>query len=178
MTTNIALVSRHWCKNLARELFDVVSLLKYLSTILSQDDFLKALVLLRVDEEEYKVLLNDLRVECIVRYAHNFAPYEENGQAWTKDRMIQTFSWVNRFRGDIWCLVAEILDLARLIGASELDLQKAEHRSGRFNGMRVDDWRALLNSNATTFSQWGSHWDVSLMEKHVHGQSTDGVELD
>lgn len=161
-----------WDKNLAVELFDVVSLLKHLQSILGGDEFSKALTLLDVTPEKFPELLTALDSGQIKRERHSFTPNLEKGEEWTKPRIIRTFEWVNRFRGDLWRLVAQILDLARLIGASAKDLQEAGHDSGRFDGMETANWGAILKSSATSLGQWGSHWDPKLFEKHIHGQSS------
>lgn len=164
--------TKRWNRKLAVELFDVASLLKHLESVLGDGKFDKALALLDVTPEEFKYLMSALDSYQIPRERHSFAPYLGKGEEWTNPRVLRTFQWVNRFRGDLWELVAQILDLARFIGATAEDLQEAGHDSGRFNCMETADWQALLESSATSFSKWGGHWDAELFEKHIQGRSS------
>lgn len=162
-----------WRESLAKELFDVASLLKYLKGVVSAADFKeKVCALLRTDPEEAERMLTALEKGEIFRLDHNFAPDKAKGQRWTKARVLRTFGWINRFRGDLWRLVAEILDVAHLIGATADDLQTAGHDSARFDWMKTRDWQIILESGATSFGRWGDYWDEELFKKHVHGQST------
>lgn len=162
-------LSKHWEKNLAVELFDVASLLKHLQKMLGAEEFKKALVLLEVEEDEWPGISEALASGEIQRQNHSFAPVKD--KSWDNPLIIRTFEWVNRFRADLWKLVAGILDLARFIGANAEDLQAAGCQSARFDRMTSQDWQAILNSRTTSFGEWGYH-DPDFLGKYVHGQSS------
>lgn len=170
--TNPTVYTEWWSKSLAVELFDVASLLKHLRSVLDDAEFGHALTMLHVTPEEFRYLMDALNDNQIRRERHSFTPDLERGEEWTKPLVLKTFQWINRFRGDLWKLVAQILDLARFLSATAEDLQEAGHNSSRFNHMETADWQAILDSGATSFSKWGRHWDVKLFEDHVHGQSS------
>lgn len=162
-----------WIGNMAPELYDVASLLRYFKGALIETDFDdKVCSLLRTNPAEAAEMLARLDEGSIVILQHNFAPNVLAGESWDKVRLIRTFTWINRFRGDIWKLVAEILDVARLINASAEDLQAAGLQSARFNWMKTSGWQTILESSATSLDGYGGHWDWDLFEKHVRGQST------
>lgn len=165
--------SGRWEKGARAELFDVVLLSQQVEAVVSGENFTKALALLELTEDEYRGLVEDFREGRIERSSASRAPKLAAGEVLSKAQILRIFEWVNRFRGEDWRLVAEILDLARLIGADAGDLHAAGMLSARFNYMEVEDWRTILESGATSVSEWGyGRWDSLLFEKHVRGQST------
>ncbi|MEK7611080.1 MAG: hypothetical protein AAB486_01740 [Patescibacteria group bacterium] len=122
-----------WTGNMASELYDVASLLRYFKGAFSEADFNDNVCsLLRTNPAEAEEMLAQLDEGGISVFLHNFAPNELAGESWDKVRLIRTFEWINRFRGDLWVLVAEILDVARLINATAEDLQAAGQLCRRF----------------------------------------------
>lgn len=156
---------------MADELYDVASLAIYLEAKLDTTEFSKVLHLLQLTREEARQICGSFRAGTLTRHRCSNSPYLDQGQKWNLVSALRVFEWINRFRAD-YTLIAEILDLARILGVTAEDLQAASSRSTRFNLMTAEDWCVLLSSKITVFSDHGPCLLSALIEEHVKGESS------
>lgn len=167
--------SKTWRLSLAKEIFDVASLLWFFQAMFVKGSrFQKALSLLKIEPDEVEGVSRALGERKIKRQSHSIAPNPDCDDSWTARQVLQTFIWVHRGFGDGGGRrVAEILDMARLINANAMDLYEAGREFAQFGDMSTQDWQRLLDSGATSFGNaGGGRWDHLLFERHVRGRTT------
>lgn len=145
--------------------YDAAKIFEVLRTRLGRDDFERMCALLRTDPSEAQEVLEYLSRGEIQRPK---SPMLGGGGRISNTDLLEAFAWINRFYPTTNKLVAEVLDLARVLGVTSNSLERAYRRSGRLGGMTEEDWEALLKSDLTSSS--GLRRYRELLEKHVRGR--------